>query len=195
MFGEGAGGAVRTVLSTPRLDFRLLQPEIWLSHLRPIGRTLPAGTRWLPGNPGPPGGPGGGASPPSFPVPAGPPGPGPGLLPPAGAPRRGSPGWAPVVAWRVFGLSRLNGSRGMPYSRHSCSCSSGGRALVTSCRRPARAASVTLAPYCSASFRTAGQLRQELWSVTAITSRPLMAAMPTILPGVMSSSPQGERQE
>ena len=50
-------------------------------------------------------------------------------------------------------------------------------------------------PYSAAAASTAGQLRQELWSVTAMTSSPFRAHMPAMLAGVMSSSPQEERQE
>ena len=47
----------------------------------------------------------------------------------------------------------------------------------------------------SAAAWTAGRLRALLWSHTAITSSPLMNAMPAMLLGVISASPQGERQE
>ena len=47
----------------------------------------------------------------------------------------------------------------------------------------------------SAAALTAGRLRALLWSHTAITSSPLMNAMPAMLLGVISASPQGERQE
>ncbi len=50
-------------------------------------------------------------------------------------------------------------------------------------------------PASPAALSTAGAFLQVLWSVMAIMSRPDIAAMPTILLGVMSLSPQGDRQE
>ena len=47
----------------------------------------------------------------------------------------------------------------------------------------------------SAASLMAGRLRALLWSHTAITSSCLMNAMPTMLLGVISASPQGDRQE
>ena len=46
-----------------------------------------------------------------------------------------------------------------------------------------------------AAARKAGQFLLELWSVKATRSRPFRAAIPAILAGVISSSPQGDRQE
>ncbi len=54
---------------------------------------------------------------------------------------------------------------------------------------------ITEIPYSCAAFMMAGQFLHELWSVSAITSSPFKAAIPTMLAGVISSSPQGERQE
>ena len=43
--------------------------------------------------------------------------------------------------------------------------------------------------------KRAGQFRAELWSVRAIRSSPFTIAIPAMLAGVISSSPQGDRQE
>ena len=53
----------------------------------------------------------------------------------------------------------------------------------------------TSSPASSPALITAPAFLQLLWSVTAMTWHPERAAMPTRLLGVMSSSPQGERQE
>ena len=50
-------------------------------------------------------------------------------------------------------------------------------------------------PYRRAAAKNAGQFLELLWSVRAIMRTPLRNAMPARLLGVLSASPQGERQE
>ena len=54
---------------------------------------------------------------------------------------------------------------------------------------------ITSTPYSAPAAMAASQFLQELWSVTAITSSPFTAAIPAMLAGVISPSPQGDRQE
>ena len=54
---------------------------------------------------------------------------------------------------------------------------------------------IPIRPCFFATFMKVSQLPQVLWSVSATILSPLRAAIPAILFGVISSSPQGERQE
>ena len=66
----------------------------------------------------------------------------------------------------------------------------GFRVVVTQTR-----AEATVTPASSPALTAARQFLQLLWSVRAIMSMPFSRDMFTILLGVMSLSPQGDRQE
>ena len=98
---------------------------------------------------------------------------------------------------KISGRLRTGGRVGATAASKAMAASNSGNRQTTWASSAVQSSipGTAVSPASLATVNKAGQFPQVLWSVRAIMSKPASRAMWTMLLGVMSASPQGDRQE